>query len=111
LDYPYAAFLFLGLVFAIFIFYRIVAVTPGLSIRQLINKKIIDRSSLHDIYISEIGGRLTINKFSYPLQSLNEGYRRTFNAYLSTVLAEFSRVVLKYSWRPADTMTGVSKRK
>jgi hypothetical protein len=88
LVYPYVAFLFFGLVFAFFIFCRIVAGPPSLSIRQLINKKIIDVATLKDIYISEIGGRLTINKLSFPLQYYSEGYRQTFNAYLSTVLAD-----------------------
>lgn len=88
LVYPYVLFLFFGLVFAFFAFYRIMAGPPNQSIRELINKRIIDISTLNDIYISELGGRLTINKLSYPLQYYSEGYRRTFNEYLSTVLAD-----------------------
>lgn len=83
-----ALFFLFFLAFIFFGIYRIFAGPPKLSIQQLINRKIINISTLNDIYLSQIGGRLTINKFSYPLQYYNKGYRRMFNAYLSTVLGD-----------------------
>ena len=72
--------------------YRILAGPSNVSLRQLINRKTINPSTLGDIYISQFGGRLTFHKSSYPLQCYNEEYRQVFNAYLSTILGDIRNI-------------------
>jgi hypothetical protein len=84
---------FLFILFIIFFsMYRILAGPSNVSLRQLINRKTINPSTLGDIYISQFGGRLTFHKSSYPLQCYNEEYRQVFNAYLSTILGDIRNI-------------------